>query len=128
MPDIIGILGNSQFDPGKPVKIKSIEKREIYIMTEVLGKKELVARLAENAGATKVQSARDFDNFVEVIKTALEAGKTVRIPGLVTLTSEVKEAHTMEMYDFQAADGSRKTVEVPEKRVYKARFSKALSK
>ncbi len=128
MPDIIGILGNSQFDPGKPVKIKSIEKREIYIMTEVLGKKELVARLAENAGATKVQSARDFDNFVEVIKTALEAGETVRIPGLVTLTSEVKEAHTMEMYDFQAADGSRKTVEVPEKRVYKARFSKALSK
>ncbi len=97
-------------------------------MTEVLGKKELVARLAENAGATKVQSARDFDNFVEVIKTALEAGETVRIPGLATLTSEVKEAHTMEMYDFQAADGSRKTVEVPEKRVYKARFSKALSK
>ena len=128
MPDIIGILGNSHFYPGKPVKIKSIEKREIYIMTEVLGKKELVARLAENAGATKVQSARDFDNFVEVIKTALEAGETVRIPGLVTLTSEVKEAHTMEMYDFQAADGSRKTVEVPEKRVYKARFSKALSK
>lgn len=128
MPDIIGILGNSQFDPGKPVKIKSIEKREIYIMTEVLGKKELVARLAESAGATKVQSARDFDNFVEVIKTALEAGETVRIPGLVTLTSEVKEAHTMEMYDFQAGDGSRKTVEVPEKRVYKARFSKALSK
>jgi len=122
-------LGNSQFDSGKPVKIKkSIEKREIYIMTEVLGKKELVAHLSERAGTTKVQAAKDFDNFVEVIKTSLESGKTVRIPGLATLTSEVKEAHTMEMYDFQAGDGSRKTVEVPEKRVYKARFSKALSK
>ncbi|MEY8736434.1 HU family DNA-binding protein [Lactobacillus sp. AN1001] len=97
-------------------------------MTEVLGKKELVARLSENTGTTKVQSAKEFDNFIEVIKTALEAGETVRIPGLATLTSEVKEAHTMEMYDFQAGDGSRKTVEVPEKRVYKARFSKALSK
>ena len=97
-------------------------------MTKVLGKKDLVARIAEHAGITKVQTAKDFDNFVEVIKTELEKGKSIRIPGLITLTSEIKEAHTMEMYDFQAGDGSRKTVEVPEKRVYKARFSKALSK
>lgn len=97
-------------------------------MTKVLGKKDLVARIAEHAGTTKVQTAKDFDNFVEVIKTELEKGNSIRIPGLITLTSEIKEAHTMEMYDFQAGDGSRKTVEVPEKRVYKARFSKALSK
>ena len=44
-------------------------------------KKELIERIAQEAGASKIQAQKHFDAFEEVVTEALKAGEEVQITG-----------------------------------------------
>jgi DNA-binding protein HU-beta len=46
-----------------------------------MNKSELVSKIAELAGVTKVQAERGFDALIQAITEAVEKGKAVRLVG-----------------------------------------------
>jgi DNA-binding protein HU-beta len=44
-------------------------------------KKELIERIAQEAGASKIQAQKHFEAFEEVVTEALKAGEEVQITG-----------------------------------------------
>lgn len=87
-----------------------------------VGKKELVATIAEQMETTKKDAGLAFDGVVEAIKTHLAEGEDVSIVGLVNFTQKVVPAHE------RVLGFNGETVQVPERVQIKARASKTLTK
>ena len=54
--------------------------------TEVVGKQELVKRIAQAANVTQKQAGEIFDATLTAIKEALEAGEEIRLVGFGTFS------------------------------------------
>ena len=50
-----------------------------------MNKTELVAKVAEGAGLSKVDAKKAIEAAVESVKAALKKGEKVQIPGVITL-------------------------------------------
>ena len=85
-----------------------------------VGKKELVATIAEQAGVTKKDAGLAFDAVVEAVKTRIAEGEDVSIMGLVSFTQKLVPAHE------RVLGFNGETVQVPERVQVKAKASKAL--
>ncbi len=57
-----------------------------------MNKTELIAKVAEIAGLSKVDAKKAIDAAVDATKAALKAGEKVQIPGVITLSVEKREA------------------------------------
>lgn len=53
-----------------------------------MNKTELIAKIAEGAGLSKVDAKKALDAAVEATIAALKAGEKVQIPGIITLAVE----------------------------------------
>ena len=53
-----------------------------------MNKTELIAKIAEGAGLSKVDAKKALDAAVEETIAALKAGEKVQIPGIITLAVE----------------------------------------
>ncbi len=51
-----------------------------------MNKTELVAKVAELAGLSKVDSKKAIEAAIEAVKAALKDGEKVQIPGVITLS------------------------------------------
>ncbi|MCF0198523.1 MAG: HU family DNA-binding protein [Bacteroidaceae bacterium] len=51
-----------------------------------MNKTELIAKVAEAAGMSKVDSKKAIDAAIAAVKDALKAGEKVQIPGIITLS------------------------------------------
>lgn len=59
-----------------------------------MNKTELIAKVAEVAGLSKVDSKKAIEAAVEAVKGALKAGDKVQIPGIITLSVGERCART----------------------------------
>lgn len=57
-----------------------------------MNKTELIAKIAEGAGLTKVDAKKALDTAIDATIAALKAGDKVQIPGIITLSVEKREA------------------------------------
>lgn len=57
-----------------------------------MNKTELIAKIAEGAGLSKVDAKKALDAAVEATVAALKAGDKVQIPGIITLAVEKRAA------------------------------------
>lgn len=85
-----------------------------------VGKKELVATIANQLGSTKKDAGIALDAVAEAIRTHLAEGEDVAIKGLVSFTQKTVPAHE------RTLGFNGETVEVPERVHVKARASKTL--
>ncbi|QYH50992.1 HU family DNA-binding protein [Liquorilactobacillus hordei] len=88
---------------------------------KVVSKKELVARIAENKGTTKIAAQEALDAVIVTIKDVLAEHKSVSLKDFLRLNVEFKEAHTR-VNNFTGG-----TINVPAKYVVKAKPSKSLT-
>ncbi len=51
-----------------------------------MNKTELVAKVAEVAGLSKVDAKKAIEAAIEAVKASLKAGEKVQIPGVITLS------------------------------------------
>lgn len=59
-----------------------------------MNKTELIAKVAEVAGLSKVDSKKAIEAAIEATKAALKAGEKVQIPGVITLSVAERSART----------------------------------
>ncbi|MDD7304704.1 MAG: HU family DNA-binding protein [Bacteroidaceae bacterium] len=59
-----------------------------------MNKTELIAKVAEVAGLSKVDSKKAIEAAIEATKAALKAGEKVQIPGVITLSVAERAART----------------------------------
>lgn len=59
-----------------------------------MNKTELIAKVAEGAGLSKVDAKKAIEAAVESVKAALKAGEKVQIPGILTLSVATRPART----------------------------------
>ena len=57
-----------------------------------MNKTELIAKIAEGAGLSKVDAKKALDAAVEATVAALKAGEKVQVPGIITLAVEKRDA------------------------------------
>ncbi len=57
-----------------------------------MNKTELIAKIAEGAGLTKVDAKKALEAAIDATIAALKAGDKVQIPGIITLSVEKREA------------------------------------
>lgn len=50
-----------------------------------MNKTELIAKVAEVAGLSKVDSKKAIEAAIEAVKASLKAGEKVQIPGIITM-------------------------------------------
>lgn len=89
-------------------------------MAEVLGKKELVAVIAEESNVTKKAAAEAVDMVTGGIRSVLATNRSVRLAGFGSFTAEFKEAHT------RKNNLTGEMVDVPARYRYKAKLSKTI--
>lgn len=87
-----------------------------------VGKKELVATIAEQMETTKKAAGLALEGVIEAVKTHLAEGEDVSIVGLVGFTQKVVPAHE------RVLGFSGETVQVPERVQIRAKASKTLTK
>lgn len=59
-----------------------------------MNKTELIAKVAEVAGLSKVDAKKAIEAAIEATKAALKAGEKVQIPGVITLSVADRAART----------------------------------
>jgi len=57
-----------------------------------MNKTELIAKIAETAGISKVDAKKALEATIESVKGALKAGEKVAVPGIATLSVAVRPA------------------------------------
>jgi DNA-binding protein HU-beta len=87
-----------------------------------MNKSELVSRMAELAGVTKVQAERGLDALIQAITEAVEKGEAVRLVGFGSF-EVVKRAERA-----GRNPRTREPLKIPEKKVVKFRAGKNLNK
>ena len=86
-----------------------------------MNKTELIAKVAEVAGLSKVDAKKAVDAAVEAVKAALKAGDKVQVPGIITLAVEERA----ERKGVNPATGA--TITIPAKKVVKAKVGSELA-
>lgn len=86
-----------------------------------MNKTELIAKIAETAGLSKVDAKKAVDAAIEATKEALKAGEKVQIPGIVTLSAETRAARQGK----NPATGA--VITIPAKKVVKIKAGAELS-
>lgn len=86
-----------------------------------MNKTELIAKVAEGAGLSKVDAKKAIDAAVEAVKKALKAGDKVQIPGIITLSVEKRGARK------GINPATKKAITIPAKKVVKAKAGSELA-
>lgn len=88
---------------------------------EILGKKDVVAAIAEKTGQTKADVERFLGALTDTVVSGVADGKVVRLPGFASFKPKVRAARTA----YNPSSG--KKIEVPEKNVVKIYPAKGFS-
>ncbi len=59
-----------------------------------MNKTELVAKVAEGAGLSKVDAKKAIEAAIDAVKASLKKGDKVQIPGIITLSVAKRPART----------------------------------
>jgi DNA-binding protein HU-beta len=86
-----------------------------------MNKTELIAKIAEGAGLSKVDAKKALDAAIEATVAALKAGDKVQIPGIITLAVEKREARK------GINPATKQTITIPAKKVVKVKAGKELA-
>lgn len=86
-----------------------------------MNKTELIAKVAEIAGLSKVDAKKAVDAVVDAVKDTLKAGDKVQVPGIITLAVEERAARK----GVNPATGA--TITIPAKKVVKAKIGSELA-
>lgn len=86
-----------------------------------MNKTELIAKVAEIAGLSKVDAKKAVDAAVEAVKDALKAGEKVQVPGILTLSVEKREARK------GINPATKQAITIPAKKVVKAKVGSELA-
>ncbi|MBP5380211.1 MAG: HU family DNA-binding protein [Bacteroidaceae bacterium] len=86
-----------------------------------MNKTELIAKVAEGAGLSKVDAKKAVDAAIEAAKAALKKGDKVQIPGIITLSVEKRAARK------GINPATKKAINIPAKKVVKAKAGSELA-
>ena len=86
-----------------------------------MNKTELIAKIAEGAGLSKVDAKKALDAAVEATVAALKAGEKVQIPGIITLAVEKRDARK------GINPATKQTITIPAKKVVKVKAGSELA-
>ena len=86
-----------------------------------MNKTELIAKIAEGAGLSKVDAKKALDAAIEATVAALKDGEKVQVPGIITLSVEKRA----ERKGINPA--TKKAITIPAKKVVKAKVGSELA-
>ena len=86
-----------------------------------MNKTELIAKVAEIAGLSKVEAKKAVDAAVEAVKGALKKGEKVQVPGILTLSVEKRAARK------GINPATNAVITIPAKKVVKAKVGSELA-
>ncbi len=86
-----------------------------------MNKTELIAKIAEGAGLSKVDAKKAVDAAIEATKKALKAGDKVQIPGILTLAVEKRAARK------GVNPHTKQAITIPARKVVKAKAGSELA-
>ena len=86
-----------------------------------MNKTELIAKIAEGAGLSKVDAKKALDAAVEATIAALKAGDKVQLPGIITLAVEKREARK------GINPATKQAITIPAKNVIKVKAGSELA-
>lgn len=86
-----------------------------------MNKTDLIAKVAEVAGLSKVDAKKAIDAAVEAVKGALKAGDKVQLPGVLTLSVEKRAARK------GINPATKQAITIPAKKVVKAKVGSELA-
>lgn len=86
-----------------------------------MNKTDLIAKIAEGAGLSKVDAKKAVDAAIDAVKAALAAGDKVQIPGVLTLSVEERA----ERKGINPA--TQQTITIPAKKVVKVKVGSELA-
>ena len=86
-----------------------------------MNKTELIAKVAEGTGLSKVDAKKAIDAAIEAAKAALKKGDKVQIPGIITLSVEKRGARK------GINPATKKAITIPAKKVVKAKAGSELA-
>jgi len=87
-----------------------------------MNKTDLIAKIAEGAGLSKVDAKKAVDAAIDAVKAALKKGDKVQVPGIITLSVEKRAAARN---GVNPATG--KAIKIAAKKVVKAKAGKELA-
>ena len=86
-----------------------------------MNKTELIAKIAEGAGLSKVDAKKALDAAVEATVAALKKGEKVQVPGIITLAVEKRDARK------GINPATKQAITIPAKKVVKAKVGSELA-
>lgn len=86
-----------------------------------MNKTELIAKIAEGAGLSKIDAKKALDAAVEATIAALKEGEKVQLPGIITLAVEKREARK------GINPATKQTITIPAKKVIKVKAGSELA-
>lgn len=86
-----------------------------------MNKTELIAKVAESAGLSKVDAKKAVDAAVDAVKDALKKGEKVQLPGVLTLSVEERAARK------GINPATKQTITIPAKKVVKVKVGSELA-
>ncbi len=86
-----------------------------------MNKTELIAKIAEGAGLSKVDAKKALDAAIEAAVAALKKGDKVQIPGIITLAVEKRAARK------GINPATKQVITIPAKKVVKVKAGKELA-
>ena len=86
-----------------------------------MNKTELIAKIAEGAGLSKVDAKKAVDAAIAAVKDALKKGEKVQVPGIITLAVEKRAARK------GINPATKQTITIPAKKVVKAKVGSELA-
>lgn len=86
-----------------------------------MNKTELIAKIAEGAGLSKVDAKKALDAAVEATVAALKKGEKVQVPGIITLAVEKRDARK------GINPATKQAITIPAKKVVKVKVGSELA-
>ncbi len=86
-----------------------------------MNKTDLIAKIAEGAGLSKVDAKKALDAAIDATVAALKAGDKVQIPGIITLAVEKRDARK------GINPATKQVITIPAKKVVKVKAGKELA-
>lgn len=86
-----------------------------------MNKTELIAKIAEGAGLSKVDAKKAFDAAVKATVAALKKGEKVQVPGIITLAVEKRDARK------GINPATKQAITIPAKKVVKVKVGSELA-
>ncbi|MBO4612017.1 MAG: HU family DNA-binding protein [Bacteroidaceae bacterium] len=86
-----------------------------------MNKTELIAKIAEGAGLSKVDAKKALDAAIDATVAALKAGEKVQVPGIITLSVEKRDARK------GINPATKQVITIPAKKVVKVKAGSELT-